>query len=329
MQALAAIDSSTVREGRRAWTTSPGDRMEIKWIEDFVALAQTQSFSRAAEIRNLTQSGFSRRIQALEQWVGADLVDRSGYPPTLTRSGRLFKEAADEILVKLYDVRAVIRDERRMPGVGLQIAAGHTIALTFLPDWLASLPPRFKSVRTRVIPTNVHDSILMLVNGNCELMFAYHHPQLPLHLDPGKYEHLTVGVDVLMPVCKPNQRGNPMYRLSTAGSRALPLISYTEASYFGRCLAFLLKRAKTRPKLESHYESDMAELVKKMAVAGVGIAWLPRSAVAAELAEGQLVQAGTADWCLELELRVYRDASARHPLAATLWQGLAESSAKA
>jgi len=32
----------------------------------------------------------------------------------------------------------------------------------------------------RVIPTNVHDSILMLVNGNCELMFAYHHPDLPL-----------------------------------------------------------------------------------------------------------------------------------------------------
>lgn len=301
--------------------------MEIKWIEDFVALAQTQSFSRAAEIRNLTQSGFSRRIQSLEQWVGADLVDRSGYPPTLTRSGRLFKEAADEILVKLFDVRAVIRDERRMPGVGLQIAAGHTIALTFLPDWLASLPQRFEGVRMRVIPTNVHDSILMLVNGNCELMFAYHHPQLPLHLDPGKYEKLTVGLDLLMPVCKPNERGNPIYRLSAAGNRALPLISYTETSYFGRCLAFLLKRAKTRPKLESHYESDMAELVKKMAVAGEGIAWLPRSAVAAELAEGQLVQAGTADWCLELELRVYRDASVRNPLVSTLWEGLSESSA--
>src|ERR1700712_5604335 len=111
--------------------TSSGDGMEIKWIEDFVALAQYQSFSRAAEIRNVTQSGFSRRIQALEQWVGADLVDRSSYPPTLTRSGRLFKEAAGEILMKLFATRAVIRDERRMPGVGLQIAAGHTIALTF------------------------------------------------------------------------------------------------------------------------------------------------------------------------------------------------------
>ncbi len=45
--------------------------MEIKWIEDFIALAQYQSFSRAAEFRNVTPSGFSRSIQSLEQWVGA------------------------------------------------------------------------------------------------------------------------------------------------------------------------------------------------------------------------------------------------------------------
>lgn len=38
--------------------------MEIKWIEDFLALAQYRSFSRAAEFRNVTQSGFSRRIRS-------------------------------------------------------------------------------------------------------------------------------------------------------------------------------------------------------------------------------------------------------------------------
>src|ERR1700761_4915203 len=136
--------------------------MEIKWIEDFVALAQHQSFSRAAEERHVSQSGFSRRIQALEQWVGADLIDRSGYPPSLTDAGRLFREAAEEVLLKLYDVRAVIRDDRRAPGAGLQIAAGHTIALNFLSTWLAALPAEFREARMRVLPTNVHDSILML-----------------------------------------------------------------------------------------------------------------------------------------------------------------------
>ena len=174
--------------------------MEIKWIEDFLALAQYQSFSRAAEFRNVTQSGFSRRIQSLEQWVGAELIDRSSFPPALTPAGQLFREVAEDILHKLFDTRAIIRTEQRISGKSLQIAAGHTIALNFLPSWLKALELHFGEVQARVTPTNVHDSILMLVNGNCELMFAYHHPELPLHLDPTRYEHVMVGIDTLMPV---------------------------------------------------------------------------------------------------------------------------------
>ncbi len=300
--------------------------MEIKWIEDFVALVQHQSFSRAAEDRNVSQSGFSRRIQALEQWVGADLVDRSGYPPTLTAAGRLFKEAAEEVLLKLYDTRAVIREDRRLPGVALQIAAGHTIALNFLSHWLAALPPQFRDVRTRVLPTNVHDSILMLANANCDLMFAYHHPDLPLHLDPAKYEHLALGVDALLPVCRAADGGGPRFRLSaSAGARPVPLLAYAETSYFGRCMDWLLRRAKAAPGLQRHYESDMAELLKKMALAGEGVAWLPHSAIADELARGELVPAGGGEWRMELEIRVYRDATQRSPLVSTLWKHLQDT----
>ncbi|CAB3681942.1 LysR substrate-binding domain-containing protein [Paraburkholderia rhynchosiae] len=293
--------------------------MEIKWIEDFIALARYQSFSRAAEFRNVTQSGFSRRIQSLEQWVGADLIDRSSFPPTLTPAGRLFQEAAEDIIEKLFDTRAIIRTEQRMAGKGLQIAAGHTIALNFLPAWLKTLTAHFGEVRARVIPTNVHDSILMLVNGNCELMFAYHHPELPLHLDPARYQHLTVGVDTFMPVCRPNQRSSPAFRLPGTANRPLPLISYTETSYFGRCLALLLGQASAAPALQLHYESDMAEVLKKLVMEGEGVAWLPRSSVIRELESGELVAAGRAEWHLEVELRVYRDASNRSEFLEKLW----------
>jgi DNA-binding transcriptional LysR family regulator len=296
--------------------------MEIKWIEDFVALAQYQSFSRAAEFRNVTQSGFSRRIQSLEQWVGAELIDRSSFPPVLTPAGQLFREAADDVLAKLYDTRAIIRTEQRIAGKSLQIAAGHTIALNFLPAWLKALSAHFGEVRARVIPTNVHDSILMLVNGNCELMFAYHHPELPLHLDPIRYEHITVGIDTLMPVSRPNSRSEPLFRLPGTKKQPLPLISYTETSYFGRCLALLLGRAATAPMLQLHYESDMAEVVKKLVMEGDGVAWLPQSTIARELAAGELAPAGPATWRLQIELRVYRDSSNRSEFLDGLWHHL-------
>jgi LysR family transcriptional regulator, hypochlorite-specific transcription factor HypT len=124
--------------------------MEIKWIEDFIALAQYQSFSRAAEFRNVTQSGFSRRIQSLEQWVGADLIDRSSFPPTLTPAGQLFREAAEDILEKLFDTRAIIRTDQRIGGKGVQIAAGHTIAPTSCPVGCAHFP----RISTRCAPAS-------------------------------------------------------------------------------------------------------------------------------------------------------------------------------
>ncbi|WP_246793522.1 LysR substrate-binding domain-containing protein [Burkholderia perseverans] len=296
--------------------------MEIKWIEDFLALAQYQSFSRAAEFRNVTQSGFSRRIQSLEQWVGAELIDRSGFPPVLTPAGRLFREVAEDVLHKLNDTRAIIRTEQRIGGRGLQIAAGHTIALNFLPGWLKALARRFGEVRARVVPANVHDSILALVNGNCELMFAYHHPELPLHLDPARYEHLTVGIDTLLPVSRATPRAAPLFRLPGTAKQPLPLIAYTDTSYFGRCQALLLARARTAPTLRLHYESDMAEVLKKLVIEGEGLAWLPRSAVAHELAAGELVMAGPSAWHLDVELRVYRDATRRDAFVDTLWQHL-------
>ncbi|CAN7459040.1 LysR substrate-binding domain-containing protein [Trinickia sp. LjRoot230] len=300
--------------------------MEIKWIEDFIALARYQSFSRAAEFRSVTQSGFSRRIQSLEQWVGADLIDRSSFPPTLTPAGRLFQEAAEDLLEKLFDTRAIIRTEQRMAGKGLQIAAGHTIALNFLPAWLKTLTAHFGDVRARVIPTNVHDSILMLVNGNCELMFAYHHPKLPLHLDPTRYQHLTVGMDTFMPVCRPNQRSGPAFRLPGTPNRPLPFISYTETSYFGRCLALLLNQATTAPALQLQYESDMAEVLKRLVVEGEGVGWLPKSSIIAELESGELVSAGRAQWQLEIELRVYRDASNHSEFIEKLWDHIRAAS---
>lgn len=298
--------------------------MEVEWIEDLVVLAQYKSFSRAAEARNLTQSGFSRRIQSLEQWIGAELVDRSSYPLSLTPAGLLFKEAAEDMLRKLFDTRSIIRNDERIHGPGLKIAAGHTLSASFLPRWLNALSQRLGAVRARVVPTNVHDSILMLVNGNCELMLAYHHPELSLHLDPTRYEYLTVGRDVFMPVRRTAGRAGAQARLPGTARQPVPLIGYAPTTYFGRCLALVLRRQGNAAVLQPYFESDMAEVLKQMALASDGIAWLPRSLIEGELASGVLTSAGERRWMLDLELRLYRDRNNASPLLAQLWSHLTD-----
>ena len=83
--------------------------METKWLEDFVSLAETRSFSRSAQLRHVTQPAFSRRIQSLEAWAGTDLVNRSSYPTTLTPAGEALYSQALELLQFLHNTRDMVR----------------------------------------------------------------------------------------------------------------------------------------------------------------------------------------------------------------------------
>lgn len=60
-----------------------------------------------------------------------------------------------------------------------------------------------------------------------------------------------------------------------------------------------------------------------------GVAWLPRSSVVDELARGDLATTGGPEWRLELEIRVYRDATRRNTLVSTLWEELRATSGEA
>jgi len=87
-------------------------RVETKWLEDFVSLAETRSFSRSAQLRHVTQPAFSRRIQSLEAWAGIDLVDRSSYPTRLTAAGETLHGQALEILGALQASRNMMRGHK-------------------------------------------------------------------------------------------------------------------------------------------------------------------------------------------------------------------------
>lgn len=85
--------------------------MQIKWLLDFLSLAQTKSFSKAAEERSVSQSALSRRIQAFEHWVGTELVDRSCYPVRLTSKGRAVQEQIAPLMSQLMNACIKLREK--------------------------------------------------------------------------------------------------------------------------------------------------------------------------------------------------------------------------
>ena len=299
--------------------------METKWLEDFVSLAETRSFSRSAQLRHVTQPAFSRRIQALEAWAGTDLVDRSSYPTRLTLAGETLYAQSLDMLQGLQSTRAMLRGHTAAGQDVVEFAVPHTLAFTFFPAWVSSLSDKFGPLKSRLIALNVHDAVMRLVEGSCDLLIAYHHDSQPFQLDPGRYEMLTLGQELLAPYVKPAADGKPLYSLPGQAGQPLPYLGYAPGAYLGRMVDMLLKQSSTAIHLDRVYETDMAEGLKAMALEGHGIAFLPLSAVKKEVRAKKLVSAGTGLDML-MEVRIYRERpggkAAPKSLAQALWNYL-------
>ncbi|MEO7159493.1 MAG: LysR substrate-binding domain-containing protein [Polaromonas sp.] len=295
--------------------------METKWLEDFVSLAETRSFSRSAQLRHVTQPAFSRRIQALEAWAGTDLVDRSSYPTRLTPAGQTLYSQSLEMLQGLQSTRAMLRGHNSAGQDFIEFAVPHTLAFTFFPAWVSSLREKFGPIKSRLIALNVHDAVLRLTEGNCDLLISYHHDSQPFQLDPGRYEMVSLGQEVLAPFCRANAAGEPEFSLPGRVAQPLPYLGYAPGAYLGRIVDLILKQAGTAIHLDRVYETDMAEGLKAMALEGHGIAFLPLSAVKKELRSKKLVSAGS-HLEMTMDVRVYRERPTAKNAAKTHAQAL-------
>ncbi len=280
--------------------------METKWLEDFVSLAETRSFSRSAQLRHVTQPAFSRRIQSLEAWAGTDLVDRSSYPTRLTPAGQTLYSQSLQMLQDLQSTCAMLRGHTAAGRDFIEFAVPHTLAFTFFPAWLSSLRDKFGPIKSRLIALNVHDAVLRLVDGSCDLLISYYHGSQPFQLDPERYEMVLLGQEVLAPFCSANEAGEPQFSLPGRAGQPLPYLGYAPGAYLGRMVELILKQSSTAIHLDRIYETDMAEGLKAMALEGHGIAFLPLSAVKKEVRSKKLVSAGS-HLVMSMEVRIYRE----------------------
>jgi DNA-binding transcriptional LysR family regulator len=305
--------------------------METKWLEDFVSLAETRSFSRSAKLRHVTQPAFSRRIQALEAWAGVDLVDRSSYPTRLTVAGQTLHAQAIDILQSLQISRSTLRGHASNNQRVVEFAFPHTLALTFFPSWMAGLQQQFGEIKTRLTALNVHDAVLRLVEGGCDFLIAYHHPSQPLQLDPDRFEMVVLGKEVLAPFAKVSEAGQSCFVLPTTPQNSTPYLAYASGAYLGRVVDFLLTDIKTAMHLNRVYETDMAESLKAMALEGHGVAFLPLSSVQKEVRDQKLVQLRLPTGPLlevVMEIHAYRQKpqsfQPSHEMTDLLWHHLLE-----
>jgi DNA-binding transcriptional LysR family regulator len=240
------------------------------------------------------------------------------------------------MLQSLQTTRAVLRGHAAAGQDVIEFAVPHTLAFTFFPAWVSSLRDKFGPIKSRLIALNVHDAVMRLVEGSCDVLIAYHHPSQPFQLDADRYEMVTLGQETLAPYCKPDANGEAMFRLPGRAGHPLPYLGYAPGAYLGRVTELILKQASTAIHLDRVYETDMAEGLKVMALEGHGVAFLPYSAVKKELRSRRLVSAAPAEVQgleMTMEVRAYREKpQGKEPLKGktqALWAYLAGQSTAA
>lgn len=291
--------------------------MQLKWLEDLLCLAQTGSLTRAADLRHVTHPAFGRRIRALETWVGAPLVDRTAFPTRLTPEGKVFLDAARDAVGSLQEARATVRKMHGEDERLLQLATGKTLSRTLLPDWLTRLQQDAGPFRARLHTTSMHDAANLLVQGNVDLLVCYFHPAVQFYLDERVFEHRRIRPERMIPVSAPDERGGPRHSLS--GKGRIPYLCYSQELTQGRILSHFLSGSPLADRLAPAHESDFADALQELALRGAGLAWLPESLVAADLAAGRLLRAGGSDAEVPFEVRVYRASDNHKPLIDRIW----------
>ncbi|MBV7298279.1 LysR family transcriptional regulator [Enterovibrio paralichthyis] len=276
--------------------------MDFKLLEDFVCLAQANSFTAAARERFVTQPAFSRRIKALEQWVGTELVNRDSPQLELTAQGQAFVKEAEEILSRLYLARESARALKKTTGNEISVAAQNSIVQTLFMHWMQEIEREIGPVYVRLSSDRLADCIEMFRNGSVDYLLCYTHEDLGNALDDARFQSTVIGAETLVPVSLAVDR-KPRFQLPGNVSDPTPLVAYTHQSLFGKAIDQLMEREDCY--LSRRYENPFAHTLKSMVVGGYGMAWLPHSFVKGELKRGELALAGDESWNVPFDVRLY------------------------
>lgn len=286
--------------------------MDIESLSDFATLAECKSFSRAAELRNITQPAFSRRIQALETAIGTALIDRRSKNFKLTAAGKRFLAHARNLIALADEAVREARSSMTHMDEPLHVVMPSSLSKTFFPEWYKTMQHRIPGLMMKVMQQKGHGAIDALNKGLADFALLVHNTAIePYYAFDGLKTHV-LGRDRMIAVHSGQTRakGN--------------LLMYEHGSYMSHYAESVLGKKISRCK--TVFESSSTGLLKEMALAGFGTAVLQESLIKEHLADGTLTPASDIT-PLKCDVLLVRSANSLHKKADLLWS--ANTAAKA
>ncbi|MCW5655238.1 LysR family transcriptional regulator [Hydrogenophaga sp.] len=263
--------------------------MQTDWLIDFMTLAQTRSFSRAAQLRRITQPAFSRRIRALESWAMATLVDRVAHPLQLTPAGQRLLADAPALTNRVRRTQAMLEahiGERREE---VRIAAPHLLAQGFLPAWIQERENLLGNLNVRLLAHGPPADVAGLVQGDLDVLLTWRWAgSAPEPQDP-RWEAWPLGQERLLPCSRPGPDGLPLHGMADGTAASTPYLAHAPSTGIDTAIRQSLATRGLERTIRTAATADDCTVLKALTQAGLGVAFLPARCVQPELDDGRLL----------------------------------------
>lgn len=246
--------------------------MDISALQAFLAVAESGSFSRAAEKIYLTQPAISKRIAALEKQIGARLFDRIGRGIRLTEAGEALLIRARAVLKELEDVKRGIANLSGTIAGELSLATSHHIGLHRLPPALKRFHETYTNVRLNLHFMDSEKACNAVARGDLELAVVTLPPTAaaPLKLEKIWDDPLDIVVS----------RSHPLAKLKHVQPAMLldyPAILPGPGTYTREII--LNAFGPLRDRIQVGMATNYLEVLKMLAAIGLGWSALPRTMI--------------------------------------------------
>lgn len=244
--------------------------MDIANLTAFIAVAETNSFSLAAERLYLTQPAVSKRISSLEQILNIKLFDRIGRIIQLTEAGKALLPYAYQILIEINDASRKLSNLQKEVTGQLTIATSHHIGLHRLPPILRTFTKNYPQVNLDIHFLDSEKAYEEVLQGRVELAII---TLATNTLSPLKAT--TIWIDQLDFVCSQDNSLSQYQQLNLATLSNYPAIFPGVGTFTHDLIEKCFSKVKLKPlvTMSTNYMETIKMLVS------IGFAWsvLPRT----------------------------------------------------
>ena len=245
--------------------------MDTQNLNAFLLVAETGSFSLAAEKLHLTQPAVSKRVALLEEQLGSELFDRIGRVVSLTEAGQALLPHAKNVQQELAQAERSVRDLAGEVAGQLRLATSHHIGLHRLPPVLSSFSRDYPDVHIDIDFMDSEQAYELIMQGKAELAVVTLAPETE-----GSVISVPVWKDPLdFMIARDHELFHAGKKPDLAAMSEHPAILPGMNTYTGQIIKRLFDEHAL--KLQVSLATNYLETIRMMASVGLGWTILPRS----------------------------------------------------